>query len=183
MCVQTGDCKCVQADHCKPRRENPLLKIYPSNSLQPDENELTLGSLAGYSSVLVKAVEAKDWKDVLLPTAQTALEAYPNFVKVHVADGYKGQEEIEAASCHKLQETSCFSADSIMYRALRHMSVLADEAELVVVPVYQQCKGTQFLLHDAMHHASETIQGVKNGEKKVALVLTHDWGICVDFAW
>lgn len=70
-----------------------------------------------------------------------------------------------------------------MYRALRHMSVPADEAELVVVPVYQQCEGTQFLLHDAMHHASETIQGVKNGEKKVALVLTHDWGICVDFAW
>ncbi|KIR41793.1 hypothetical protein I307_00539 [Cryptococcus deuterogattii 99/473] len=120
-----------------------------------------------------------DWPLLL----DDSLEAHPNFVKVHVADGYKGQEEIEAASCHKLQETSCFSADSIMYRALRHMSVLADEAELVVVPVYQQCKGTQFLLHDAMHHASETIQGVKNGEKKVALVLTHDWGICVDFAW
>ncbi|KIR99138.1 hypothetical protein L804_03760 [Cryptococcus deuterogattii 2001/935-1] len=120
-----------------------------------------------------------DWPLLL----DDSLEAHPNFVKVHVADGYKGQEEIEAASCHKLQETSCFSADSIMYRALRHMSVLADEAELVVVPVYQQCKGTQFLLHDAMHHASETIQTVKNGEKKVALVLTHDWGICVDFAW
>ncbi|KIR28238.1 hypothetical protein I309_02888 [Cryptococcus deuterogattii LA55] len=120
-----------------------------------------------------------DWPLLL----DDSLEAHPNFVKVHVADGYEGQEEIEAASCHKLQETSCFSADSIMYRALRHMSVLADEAELVVVPVYQQCKGTQFLLHDAMHHASETIQTVKNGEKKVALVLTHDWGICVDFAW
>lgn len=175
MCVQTGTCKCVQADHCKPRRENPLLKIHPSNSVHPDENTSPRDALA-------KAVEAVDWKELLLPAARTALEAHLNFVKVHVADGYKGQEEIEAAPCHKLQETNCFSADSIMYKALRHISVPADEAELVVLPVYQQCTGAQFLLHDAMHHASETIPGVKNGEKTVALVLTHDWGICLDFA-
>lgn len=175
VCVQTGTCKCVQADHCKPRRENPLLKIYPSNSVHPDENTSPRDALA-------KAVEAVDWKELLLPAARTALEAHPNFVKVHVADGYKGQEEIEAAPCHKLQETNCFSADSIMYKALRHISVPADEAELVVLPVYQHCTGAQFLLHDAMHHASETIPGVKNGEKTVALVLTHDWGICLDFA-
>lgn len=183
MCVQTGNCKCVQADHCKPRRENPLLKIYPSNSLHPDENKSPVGCLDGHSSVLTHAVEAVDWKDVLLPAARAALEAHPDFVKVHVADGYKGQEEIEAAPCHRLQETNCFSADSIMYKSLRHISVPADEAELVVLPVYQQCTGVQFLLHDAMQHASETIPGVKNEEKTVALVLTHDWGICIDSVW
>jgi hypothetical protein len=29
----------------------------------------------------------------------------------------------------------------------------------------------------------ETIPGAKTGEKKIAVVLTHDWGICISFAW
>jgi hypothetical protein len=107
-----------------------------------------------------------------------------DFPKLYVVDGYPGQEAIESAECHKLQKKHCFSADSIMYKAMRHLSV-ADpkDAELVVLPVYQHCDGAKFLLHDVMHYANENIPGVKDGTKKVALVLTHDWGICIAFAW
>ncbi|OCF32658.1 hypothetical protein I316_05579 [Kwoniella heveanensis BCC8398] len=185
ICVQTGDCKCVQADQCQPKRENPILSLWPVADPKDDDSSSKshLGSLAGYSPVLVKAVSKVDWHDVLLPAAREAITAHPEFVKVHVADGYKGQAEIEAAPCHNLQTKHCFSADSIMYKALRHMQVPAEEAELVVIPVYQQCTGTKFLLHDGIHHAMENIPGIKSGEKTMALVLTHDWGICVAFSW
>ncbi|WWC71348.1 uncharacterized protein I206_105303 [Kwoniella pini CBS 10737] len=185
ICIQTGDCKCVQADHCQPRRENSILSLNPiaSPEISSDTAKSQLGSLAGYSPILLNAVSKTDWRDILLPSAREALRINPDFVKVHVADGYKGQDTIEASDCHKLQTKHCFSADSIMYKALRHMQVPAEEAELIIVPVYQQCKGTEFLLHDAMHHALENIPGTKTGEKTIALVLTHDWGICVAFAW
>ncbi|WWC63549.1 uncharacterized protein I303_106153 [Kwoniella dejecticola CBS 10117] len=185
ICIQTGECKCVQADHCQPKRENPILSLYPIASPDSDtgKGKSHLGSLAGYSPILVNAVNKTDWRDILLPAAREALRVNPNFIKVHVADGYKGQETIEASSCHNLQTKHCFSADSIMYKALRHLQVPAEEAELIIVPVYQQCKGTEFLLHDGMHHALESIPGSKTGEKTIALVLTHDWGICVAFAW
>ncbi|KAK8854600.1 hypothetical protein IAR55_003339 [Kwoniella newhampshirensis] len=183
ICVQTGDCKCVQADHCHPKRQNPLIGLHPPAAESDESTKSHLGALAGYSHALVKAVQSVDWRDVLLPAARDALAAHPGFIKVHVADGYEGQEAIEAAPCHKLQKTHCFSADHVMYEALRAMSVPAEEAQLVVLPVYQQCKDQPFLLHDVMHHAAETIPGVKTGEKTVALVMTHDWGICISFAW
>nr|XP_019006535.1 uncharacterized protein I203_00124 [Kwoniella mangroviensis CBS 8507]OCF69996.1 hypothetical protein I203_00124 [Kwoniella mangroviensis CBS 8507] len=184
ICVQTGTCKCVQADHCQSKKENPILSLYPVVTSEISSNTKShLGSLAGYSSILVNSVNKTDWRDILLPQARDALMIDPDFIKVHVADGYKGQDEIEASDCHKLQTKHCFSADSIMYKALRHMQVPAEEAELVVIPVYQQCKGTKFLLHDGVHHAMENIPGVKSGEKTMALVLTHDWGICVAFSW
>ncbi|WWC90586.1 uncharacterized protein L201_005522 [Kwoniella dendrophila CBS 6074] len=188
ICLQTGECKCVQADHCQPKRENPILSLYPfgeePSSVGSTSTKSHLGSLAGYSNVLVNAVNKTDWKDILLPFARNYLNENPNFLKVYVADGYKGQEEIESSDCHKLQNKHCFSADSILYKALRHLQVSSpEEAELIIVPVYQQCKGTKFLLHDGIHHAMETIPGVKSGETTMALVLTHDWGICVAFAW
>jgi hypothetical protein len=124
-----------------------------------------------------------DWQDVLLPQARAYLAAHPDFIKVHVADGYEGQEAIEAAKCHQLQDTHCFSADNIMYRAMRHISVPAEDAELVVLPVYQHCTDADFLLHDVMNHAVTTIPGINTGEKRVSLVMTHDWGICIAFAW
>jgi hypothetical protein len=39
------------------------------------------------------------------------------------------------------------------------------------------------MLHDVMGFARETIPGVKTGEKPVSVVMTHDWGICIAFAW
>jgi len=39
------------------------------------------------------------------------------------------------------------------------------------------------MLHDVMAFARETIPGVKTGEKPVSVVMTHDWGICIAFAW
>jgi hypothetical protein len=120
---------------------------------------------------------------VLLPAAREALNANPDFIKVHVADGYEGQQEIESAECHKLQSQHCFSADSVLYRAMRHLSGPADDADLVVLPVYQHCTGAPFNLHDVAHYASETIPGVKDKTKPVSVVMTHDWGICIVFAW
>jgi hypothetical protein len=142
-----------------------------------------LGSLAGYSPVLAEAVSKTDWKDVLLPHAREAIIANPEFVKLHVADGYEGQSKIESAECHKLQSKHCFSADSILYKAMRHISVPADQADLVVLPVYQHCTGADFMLHDVLAYARETIPGVGTGEKPVSVVMTHDWGICIAFAW
>ncbi|ODN85483.1 hypothetical protein L198_07566 [Cryptococcus wingfieldii CBS 7118] len=182
ICVQTGICKCVQADHCAIRRENPLLKLYPTNKVaEPVKSDL--GSFAGHSAHLSNAVSSINWQDILLPAARAYLKASPEFPKLHVADGYDGQEAIEAADCHKLQDSHCFSADSILYRGMRHLSVSKEQAELVVLPVYQQCTGQPFLLHDVVHHATETIPGVKEGNKHLAVVLTHDWGICSAFAW
>lgn len=176
----------MQADHCPPRRENPLLLLtHKSTEPTTDSTSLgsNLGSLAGYSPVLAQAVSRVDWRDVLLPHAREALYANPDFLKVHVADGYEGQQEIESAECHKLQSTHCFSADNVLYRAMRHLSVSAEEADLVVLPVYQHCTGAPFALHDVMHYASETIPGIKEKTKPVGVVMTHDWGICINFAW
>jgi hypothetical protein len=66
---------------------------------------------------------------------------------------------------------------------MRHISVPADQADLIVLPVYQHCTGADFMLHDVMGFARETIPGVKTGEKPVSVVMTHDWGICIAFAW
>ena len=66
---------------------------------------------------------------------------------------------------------------------MRHISVPAEEAELIVLPVYQHCEENKFFLHDVMGYARDNVPGVRTGEKKVALVLTHDWGICIAFAW
>lgn len=191
VCVQTGSCRCVQADHCAPKRENPLLSLgkRPASASSSSSNALghglgsNLGTLAGYSPILAQAVAKVDWRDVLLPHAREALHANPEPIKVHVADGYEGQEAIESAECHKLQSTHCFSADNVLYRAMRHISVPADEADLVVLPVYQHCTGAPFMLHDVVHYASETIPGIKDKTKPVSLVMTHDWGICIAFSW
>jgi len=183
ICVQTGDCRCVQADNCRPRRENPLLSLKQRLIEAEVPAKSHLGVLKGYGSSLKTAVSQLDWHDVLLPAAKDAMIAHPDFIKVHVADGYAGQDKIEAAGCHKLDATHCFSADNILYRAMRHLSVSAQEADLIVLPVYQHCTGAEFLLHDVMHHAGQTIPGVGNWQKPVSVVLTHDWGICIAFAW
>ncbi|KAK4687108.1 hypothetical protein P7C73_g3022, partial [Tremellales sp. Uapishka_1] len=180
ICVQTGNCRCVKSDDCSPRRGNPLLALQSSGG--SGHFESVLGSL-GHSAVLVERVESMDWRDVLLPEAREYLIEHPEFIKVHVADGYEGQEAVEAAECHNLQPTHCFSADSVLYKAMRHISVPADEAELIVLPIYQQCTGLEFMLHDLMYYAGETIPGVREGEKRVGVVMTHDWGICISFAW
>jgi hypothetical protein len=67
-----------------------------------------------------------------------------------------------------------------MYRAMRSISVPAEQADLIVLPVYQHCEGAEFLLHDVMKYASQTIPDLVN--KRVSLVMTHDWGICINFA-
>jgi len=120
---------------------------------------------------------------VLLPAARQYIDVHPEFIKVHVADGYEGQEAFENAQCHKLGSKHCFSADNILYRAMRHIAVSADEAELIVLPVYQHCDDAKFILHDVMAFATTTIHGIETGEKRIGLVLTHDWGICIAFAW
>lgn len=64
-----------------------------------------------------------------------------------------------------------------------------DDADLLVLPVYQHCTAPKpateadFLLHDVYHHASNTVKGIDNHEKSVAIVMTHDWGICLAFTW
>jgi hypothetical protein len=142
-----------------------------------------LGVLKGYDPVLERTAKSLDWHDLLLPEARDYLANNRSYPSIHVADGYPGQAGMEAHECHKLQETHCFSADSILYRAMRHISVPADQAEMIVLPAYQQCKGIEFALHDINGWAKENIKGVVTGEKKMGVVLTHDWGICVAFAW
>lgn len=183
VCVQTGDCRCVQADSCPPRRENPILTLNKPKHIPLKDDKSHLGAFKSFSPVLAQRVAVTDWRDVLLPSAREAIAAHPELIKVHVADGYPDQERIESASCHKLQPTHCFSADSILYRAMRHISVPADQADLVVLPVYQHCTGADFLLHDVAHFASTTIPGVREKTKSVGVVMTHDWGICIAFAW
>jgi hypothetical protein len=182
VCVQTGSCRCVQAE-CPSRRVNPLSLASIDTPRPFGATKSALGKLRPFDSVLVNDVRAGNWEDLLLPSFRMQYGKNASFPALHVVDGYPGQEEIESAACHKLQTKHCFSADSIMYRAMRHLSVPAEEAELIVLPVYQHCDGAKFLLHDVMHHAMENIPGVKEGKKKVALTLTHDWGICIAFAW
>jgi len=183
ICVQTGSCRCVQADNCLPRRDNPLARSNSGVSTTNAKPNSHLGFLAGYSPILAETVAKTDWRDILLPHARESIIANPEFIKLHVADGYQGQTAIESAECHKLQSKHCFSADSILYKAMRHISVPADKADLVVLPVYQHCTGADFMLHDVMAFARETIPGVATGEKPVSVVMTHDWGICIAFAW
>lgn len=177
ICVYNGACRCVAAE-CASKR---YFELPPAPTVVRTES--ALGSLGGFSTKLVDDVDRGNWSDVLLPSFQIYLDKQPNFPSVHVVSGYPGEDAIEGHDCHKLASSHCFSADSILYRAMRHLNVPADEAELIVLPVYQQCKGADFMLHDVMHHAMETIPGAKTGEKKIAVVLTHDWGICISFAW
>lgn len=184
VCVQTGSCRCVQAE-CPTRRVNPL-SLASTSAMTPKpfaEGKSALGKLRPFANVLGDDVRAGNWEDLLLPSFRAQYGKNASLPALHVVDGYPGQEEIESAACHKLQTKHCFSADSIMYRAMRHLSVPAEEAELIILPVYQHCDGAKFLLHDVMAYAGETIPGVRTGEKKVAITLTHDWGICIAFAW
>lgn len=180
VCVKTDDCQCVQSDSCPPR-ENPLVRAQAA--IKKAAHKSHLGELAGPSETLVNTLKTVDWRDVLLPEARAALLAHPEFIKLHVVTGYDNETMMEAADCHKLQSTHCFSADNIMYRAMRQLSTTAEDADLIVLPVYQHCQGVQFLLHKIMKFATDYIPKIKTGEKPVALMLTHDWGICIEFAW
>ncbi|EIW68408.1 hypothetical protein TREMEDRAFT_32575 [Tremella mesenterica DSM 1558] len=176
VCIQSGDCRCVKADHCRPRRENPLLYQFKTMKKNPIE-------IMFDSHRLSNEVKQKDWKDILLPKAKSYFTQHDKFPKVHIVNGYPEEKKIELAECHKLQPAHCFSADNILYRAMRHISVSAEEADLIVLPVYQHCTDEEFMLHDLTAFAVKTIPGVLNQDKKLAFVLTHDWGICVNFAW
>lgn len=172
-CVQTGHCRCIQTDECPTKRGNPLtpLELPTGNKL------ISITTNADF----VKAVGNLRWQDVILPSAMRVMETYPDLIKVHVVSGYENEEAIEAAECHKLQSKHCFSADSILYRAMRTISVKPEDADLIILPVYQHCDGAPFLLHDVMKFATLTVPEVIN--RPVSLILTHDWGICEDFAW
>lgn len=183
VCMQTGNCRCVQADSCPRRRENPLTALARGARAAMSQNKSPLGQFKGYDSVLADMVAKVDWRDILYPEARAYLAAHPEFIKVHVVDGYPGQQKIESADCHNLQQSHCFSADSIMYKAMRHLAVPADEADLIVLPVFQHCTGAEFILHDVWHYASKTIKGIDDQTKPVSLVMTHDWGICLAFEW
>ena len=52
-----------------------------------------------------------------------------------------------------------------------------------MLTVYQQCKGVEFTIHDVQANARDNITGVREVEKRVSAVLTHDWGVCIQFAW
>jgi hypothetical protein len=183
VCMQTGSCRCVQADNCARRRENPLIAL--GRGIHPTSEKVAspLGSLGGFDKVLARMVDKIDWRDLLLPEGRDYLQAHPEFIKVHVVSGYDREQEIEAADCHNLQPSHCFSADSIMYKAMRHISVPADQADLIILPVYQHCEGADFVLHDVWSYASNTIPGINQGTKPVSLIMTHDWGICLAFTW
>ncbi|GMK55929.1 hypothetical protein CspeluHIS016_0209850 [Cutaneotrichosporon spelunceum] len=183
VCIQTGKCRCVQADSCPRRRENPLTAIArgPRNPITPNKSHL--GMYKGYASVLQDMVAKVDWRDLLYPEARAYLAAHPEFIKVHVAGGYPREQEIESADCHRLQASHCFSADSILYKAMRHLSVPAEKADLIVLPVYQHCTGAPFILHDVWGHAANSIKGINDGSKATSVVMTHDWGICLAFEW
>lgn len=181
VCIQTGSCRCVQAE-CPARRENPILALKhaekPSKSVSSK-----LGALAPYSPKLANDMKRLTLEDVFLPSARAYLAKHPDFIKVHVLDTTEGQQEIEAAECHKLADKHCFSADNVLYKAMRSIQVSPEEADLIMLPVYQQCKGHPFMLHDVMGNARINIPGVEERTKKVGMVLTHDWGICASFAW
>ena len=185
VCVQTGDCQCVRPDHCAPRRINPLQELY-KYTFDSSSWRSPLGFLSGNSPALVNAVEKGHWTDMLLPEAREYLYAHPEFIKVYIVDGYPGQEEVEAADCHRILSTHCFSADNVMYRAMRTMASSYEDADLVVLPVYQHCNDVEFMMHDVFGWArlkfapDLTLDG---GNKTVNVVLTHDWGVCIHFAW
>ncbi|BEI84769.1 hypothetical protein CcaverHIS002_0501700 [Cutaneotrichosporon cavernicola] len=183
VCMQTGKCRCVQADSCPRRRENPLTAIARGPRMPIMPNSSPLGKFKGYGSVLQDMVPKVDWRDLLYPEARAYLAAHPEFIKVHVVSGYPGEQEIESADCHNLQPSHCFSADSIMYKAMRRLSVPAEQADLIVLPVYQHCTGADFILHDVWNHAANTIKGINDYSKATSLVMTHDWGICLAFDW
>lgn len=170
ICVKTDDCRCVHADECPVARQSPLEPRW----VRPVTKLISITTQDDF----VRAVRRKSWRDMLLPDAARVIDGT---LKVHVVSGYEGEAAIEAAECHKLQDNHCFSADSIAYRAMRSVSVPANEADLIVIPVYQHCDGAPFILHDVMAYADKTIPRFK--ERPVALYMTHDWGICKEFAW
>lgn len=170
VCVKTDDCRCIHADECPVARQSPLEPRWQ----RPVTKLISITTQDDF----VRAVRRKNWRDMLLPEASRIIDGT---LKVHVVSGYEGEAEIEAAACHKLQDNHCFSADSIAYRAMRSVSVPANEADLIVIPVYQHCDGAPFILHDVMAYADKTIPHFK--ERPVALYMTHDWGICKEFAW
>lgn len=178
ICVFTGDCRCVQAE-CP----DGSWSVPPVMTVEAAPKSALGSTFGAYSKILVKATSEGHWKDILLPDFATYLGKAKGFPSLHVISGYANETAIEAAPCHQLTDRHCFSADSILYKAMRHVSVSPDEADLIILPVYQQCHGVEFLLHDVAGYARDTIPAVKSGEKKVALVLTHDWGVCVHFAW
>ena len=213
VCVSTGACRCINAE-CPARRDNPLFTLRAAErrkaQLDADrreaqiqkswehahaEEESHLGSQLGVHAfeavkdkhllkILVDDVAKLDMTDVLLPQARAYIAKHPDFIKVFVVDDTVGQDEIEKAECHKLQDRHCFSADHILYEGFRSIQVKTpEEADLLVLPVYQQCKGVEFTIHDVQANARDNITGVREVDKRVSAVLTHDWGICIQFAW
>ena len=180
ICVQTGSCRCVPAECAESEHFYAVADGPKSSRPRPTS---VLGALRPFSPVLEQDVRAGDWRNVLRPDFRAYLAKDPGFPALHMVDNYPGAAEIEAAECHKLQSRHCFSADSILYRAMRHLGTTSEEADLVVLPIYQHCDGAEFLLHPVQHWANENIPGVKEGTKRLAAVLTHDWGICIHFAW
>jgi hypothetical protein len=173
VCVNNGECRCIQADNCPVEARNPIAPI-------PVSAHSRLIKITTNDD-FAKAVSKISWKDLLLPEAKRVIDEFPGFIKVHIVSGYEGEDEIEALDCHKLGDNHCFSADSIMYKAMRIISVPAEQADLIILPAYQQCVGGSFLLHKIYHHALQTIPNFRTRPKTV--VLTHDWGICINFAW
>ena len=189
ICISTGSCRCVSAE-CPETRPNPFLHDSPFSPFAAQNAQAknskpksALGKLGGYPTTLIDDVARANWFDLVPSSSRAYLSKNANFPKIHLVDDFPGQAEMDSAPCQKLQKQHCFSADNIMYRAMKHLSVPPAEAEIIVLPVYQPCQGTEFLLHDLMAHAGEKVPEIKTGEKKVALVLTHDWGICIAFAW
>lgn len=173
ICIQTGSCRCVQADNCVSEDRNPIAPattVIKSKYIHITTND-----------DFAKAVERISWKSLLLPEARRVIDEFPHFIKVHVVTGYEGEADMESKECHKLGEAHCFSADSILYQAMRKISVVPEEADLIILPAYQQCEGGAFLLHTIHAHAEKTIPNFESRAKSV--VLTHDWGVCINFAW
>jgi hypothetical protein len=173
ICVQDGHCRCIQADDCITERANPLTPL----ELPAGRKLISIATNEDF----VKAVGNLRWQDVVLPSAMRVLKNFPDLIKVHVVTGYDHEEEDEAAECHKLQSSHCFSADNIMYRAMRTISVPVDEADLIIIPVYQACDTVHFALHEMIPYAIRTIPDFQNRASTV--ILTHDWGLCINFAW
>ena len=130
ICVNTGDCQCIE-DSCVHRRRFPLSATRDSGVSFPPrtvDNES-----------LVEAVKQISWKDILRPSPRRFIDAEVPFLRIRVAPlspTNKAFVENLGHEFHTPKDGHCFSADYQLEQGVVRMGMHDQDAETTFVPMY-----------------------------------------------
>jgi hypothetical protein len=211
VCMDTGSCKCVQAN-CM--MDSALWHDFVGG---PSATVTATPASQWTTTDLVKAVQAQAIEDILLPGARDIFRTRQTLWKpIHVAGVETGMNPkiIEATNdmrcIHVIEEkdrdVGSFSADWVLFNALHEIfpaeqkirpvvtnaSMATTTVPLVAVPYYQGCYRNA--LHMSNEHVTDRLRDVESDMRRLyghindvgdgALwIMTHDFGGCVRSYW